>query len=339
MNYKISYDKPIDENEWNKLALENSNLLQSTYYDSVQEFYKNKSIYFSFYKDNQFVGGIKLNIWFSDKLSFLSKSISKAATQFGEYLITYDYKENVELAKYISETVQKYLKENKYVIFRSGGFYGSENLIIKLDTSKSFNHFEVATIDLTQQEDVLLANMHLKHRNSLKKAQKSGLVFEEINNVESLLDLMKETYQNQEKTNPNLEYISRVYQILSIKKHCQLFAVKKDEKYLSIALIQKFGKIADYTFAGNSKNNLGAGQFLHWNIMIKLKEEGINVYSMGQVAIEKNENNLKFSKGISDFKNRFGTKRQMCYSQTTILKPIHHYFFKFTLKLFSYVSR
>lgn len=332
MDLKISYNKPLNEKEWNELSLGSSNLLCSTHYDAIQSLYHQQAVYLQYFEFEKLIAGVKLYFWESKKIPFFFPLISRQLSQFGEYIIKGAYCDNDDLRDLITTSVRKFIKEKKAVRFLSGGFYGDDKLILNPFDSKNRTDFNVSIIDLTHDSDVLFANLHSKHRNVLRKALNSNLMFEKIDDINILISLINETYREQDKGGPSLEYLTSTYNILSKKGYCVLFAVKHGDEYLSVALIQIYGKIADYTFGGNKKNDLGAGQFLQWNIMNELKNVGIEKYSLGQTAIMKNEDNIKFSKGISDFKIRFGTKEYKCFKQTSVLKP-------FNLKLFLLIQK
>jgi len=331
---KISFNKPSNATAWNKLCALNSNLLQTTFYDEIQSFYKQTPVYFEYFENANLIAGVKLYNWKSVKAKFILPKITNTYTQFGEFIIAPDFFTEELIAK-INEDIKLFLKKQLAVSFKSKNFYGNPNLIYNTKSSCiSSSEYDIAYINTTLSEDELMSNLHSKHRNVLKKAYKSNLIFEETTDIQILISTLKETYANQTHDAPNFDYINKLHAILSKNKLSKIFLVRDSDTILSVAFVQSFGEIADYTFGGNKRNSLGAGQFLQWNIIKYLKNSNVKKYSLGQVAKEKDENNLKFTEGITKFKMRFGCFRQEGCTYVYIYKPMYNKVFNLMKKYF-----
>lgn len=325
----ISFEVPSNIINWNRLCYEEGNLLQTTYYDEVQAFYNQIPVYIEMFDSSKLIGGVKLYYFSSNKLPWLFKQTSL----FGEPLISRDLHLDIKNALLIkiSEIVQKFNRDNKIVIYNQGSFYGDSVLEMSKGKRKSWGVFY---IDLLQSEEDFLKGMHTTHRRMINKAKKSELIFERLNNIDLFLSLLTETYKTQNKDSPNLDFVKHLYTSLYKKELVALYFVKdREHKYLSSALVQKFGKIGDYSFGGNITNNLGAGHYLHYKICLSLKSESYNKYYMGQVANEIDEDNLKFSVGISRFKRSFGGYEKQGVQINTVLKPINYKLWKVVTKI------
>lgn len=324
---KISYNKPSNTTVWNKLCEENGNVLQTTYYDEIQSFYKQTPVYFEYFENDNLIAGVKLYNWKSEKTKLILPKISNSYTQFGEFIMSSDCISD-ELITNIKADIKKFLKSQKAVSFKSTSFYGNPNFIynIKENCLKS-NEYNIAFIDTSLNEDVLMSNLHSKHRNILKKAYKSKLIFEETTNIQVLISMLAETYANQTHDAPNFNYINKLHSVLSEVELSKIFLVRNFDEVLSVGLVQICRNTADYTFGGNKRNSLGAGQFLQWNIIKYLKNNNVKKYSLGQVAKEKDENNLKFTEGITKFKMRFGCSLEEGNSFYYVYKPLYSWFF------------
>ncbi|MEI6346627.1 MAG: hypothetical protein WCP69_01650 [Bacteroidota bacterium] len=330
---KVNFDAPTNANIWNNLCLLNGNLLQSTYYDSVQDFYRQEPVYIEYYEKGELIAGAKLYHWYSKKLKIIIPKISNSYTQFGEFLVHPDWIID-EIILEINNGIRAFLISEKAVSYRASGFYGNLNLISSFSNkAKSNVTYNVAYLDLTQSEEVMLKEMHVKHRNVLNKAIKCQLSFSESTDVNVLIDMIAITYSGQKKDAPNSDYIKKLFHCAIKNNFGKLYVVKNNEEILSVAFVQFFGVVADYTFGGNKKNSLGAGQFLQWNIIKSLKNIGIQKYSLGQVAKELDAENLKFSEGISKYKMRFGCNTIEAKSVSYIFKPISYKLFSLMLKL------
>lgn len=331
---KISERAPSNKETWDKLCFNQGNLLQSTLYDKVQAYFNLTPIYLEIVRENEIIGGVKLFYYCSNKLPWLYKQI----TLFGEPVIPQhiNASESQLLLNLLAIEINKLITEKQIVLFSQKSFYGGSTVAINQTKP---NAFRIAHIDLLQDENSFLENMHAKHRNMINKAQKSELIFEQSEDIQLFLFLMEETYKNQEKEPPNKHYIEHLYKILSLHKSVALYFVKnKEGQYLSGALVQTNGIIADYLFGGNVKNNLGSGQYLHYKIFSELKRKGFSKYILGQVSDHLNINNLKFSEGITKFKKRFGVIEEQGFSIDYINKPINYKIWKLLISFFNKIK-
>ncbi|MCB1024850.1 MAG: GNAT family N-acetyltransferase [Acidobacteria bacterium] len=314
---KVSFNSPASESDWNALCFENGNLLQSTHYDLVQKFYDQTPVYLEIYDLGVLVGGVKLYVFASKKLPWLFKQ----ATVLGEPVISAGVPvgDESKFLSLLSDSVLNFNKKNKTVTFKHSTFYGQKAIPVPALEKKTW---AIVYIDLKKGQDLILTEMHSKHRNMVNKAKKSGLLFEERDDISLFLSLMSETYKNQTKESPHIDFVRHLYETLKKDGLVSLYFVKDaNNQYLSGALVQKFGIYADYTFGGNVPSNLGAGQYLHYNIALELIEAGFERYYLGQAANEADTENLKFSVGISRFKRRFGVGEEEGTSIQLIPKP------------------
>jgi hypothetical protein len=329
INSKISFNTPSNKTEWDILCYKEGNLLQATHFDEVQAFYNQTPVYIEMFDTNKMIGGVKLYYFTANKLPWLFKQ----TTIFGEPIISSELalerKEN--LLSFLSEAVIKFNQRHKIVVYNQSSFYGGPVLNILGGERKSWGVFY---IDLLQSEESFLKGMHTTHRRMINKAKKSELVFEKLDNIDLFLSLLTETYRRQKKDPPNSEFIRNLYTLLYKNDLVALYFVKDAEnRYLSSALVQKFGKIADYSFGGNTNNNLGAGHYLHYKICSELKSEGYNQYYLGQVANEIDEDNLKFTEGISRFKRSFGGYEKQGIQINLVIRKINYKIWKLITKI------
>ena len=321
MEVKVSHTYPSDIALWDELCLKNSNLVQSTHFDKVQEFYKQKPIYFEVWVDAKLVAGVKMYFWQSEK-NFLTRMISKRLSQFGE--IVYSEEENREwIIELLQNKVIDYLKFNKIVTYVANGFYGGEDLLIALRIkAKKESRFKIAFVNLDEEEEVLWSKVHSKHRNVIRKAIKNNVSFGSSQDFNSFYSCLESTYDNQEKKPPNREYLLHRYMIS--KKDIEIYNSLWNSQLLSGAWVTIYGSSAYYEFGGSFPNSMGAGNYLQWEIIKELKDRKIQKYYFGQIAFDFDSANLKFSEGISKFKIRFGVSSADSYKKTYTLKRIEY---------------
>lgn len=309
MPVEININSPRDSAQWNQLCAANGNLLQSTHYDTVQTFYRQQPVYFELWQGTDLRAGVKLYLWSSRKLGNLTSAISKSAMQFGEFVVqSSDRTWLLAATSELSAAVNDYIEREKVVSANVAGYYGDKRLLLQLSpiALQQEKVFEVATIDLCPTEEEMWANLHQMHRRNVKKAEKNQLICR-AGTFDEFAELLKKTYEETPKKQPNIDFIRCAYDQLSAGEFSMIYVAQHGDDILASVLINKFGNTADYAFGGNQRNNFGAGHLLHWEMMRNLKAAGVTKYILGQVAPEVDHNNEKFSVGISRFKRGFGT--------------------------------
>ncbi len=321
----ITKNKPLQPDAWNQLSVQCSNIWQSTFNDEVQLFFNNRAWYFQCFNQEKLIGGVKIYFYESKRLPGFIRSISSRATQGSEIL--FDDSKNIDFDNFLialTDAIKKWLKTKRTTTFYSYSFYGETGKLISLSEYKKVweSRIGIAKIDLTKKIEELRKEINPKHRSEIIKAEKNNLTIEFSNDIELLFLLMDETYKNQDSHAPNKNFICREYEILKSNNFAQLVFAKHNGKYLCGALLYNFGKSSLYNFGGTVKNSLGAGQFLHWEIMKYLKVSGFQNYFLGETSLEITKTNLKFSEGITKFKLRFGAQQIPVSHTGYALKPM-----------------
>jgi hypothetical protein len=338
---KINESLPTDLAQWDGLAEKNGNLVQSTHFDNVQSFFAQKPIYFELWLAGHLAAGVKLYVWRSRKLGALTATLSRAITQFGEVIVDpSDAHEADEITDMLSEAVRDYVSNQLIVTCGVRGYYGGSGLIGKFDsdTLNGEDRFNVAIVGLDRTEDDLWENVGQHHRRQIKKALRSDLVFEEREDLEDFVPLLKKSYEPTPQKLPNTNYIRHLHDNLRKKQQSRIFLVSENERPLASALITRLGNTAYYAFGGTQPNSLGAGNLLHWKIMLQMKNEGVTRYVLGEVAKEADSSNTKFSVGISRFKRGFGSYDAESRSAFYVFRKGHHQLWK-TLKRLTRVDK
>jgi lipid II:glycine glycyltransferase (peptidoglycan interpeptide bridge formation enzyme) len=268
-------------------------------------------------------------------LKFITKFLSKRINVLGECIVDERFSSSGYLNSIQSEFLRFIKKENIVEVVISGYFGNIEKLIDLGNQSLSSDYyFNTANLNLLLTKEQLWENLHAKHRNVIRKAEKEHVKFIESDNVDLFNILLKETYVNQGLKDYNTNFSSHLFKEFHKKGLVKIYFAKHNEIYLSGAMVVILGSKAYYAFGGNIQNSLGAGNFLQWNLFLDLKEKGIDTYCLGQVAVEKDGENEKFSVGISQFKKRFGTYELLSYKKSYVYFPIRNKLFKFLTKTF-----
>lgn len=182
-------------------------------------------------------------------------------------------------------------------------------------------------VDLTQSEDELLKNLHSKHRNVVRKAQKNGLVvLDGRQYMQECYDLINKTLSRQQQPFMNFESLEKMNNSLS--DNISFYIIKNDEKIEGSAIILWNEVESYYLFAGSSeKTSPGAMNLLVWEIMLDMKQKGVEKFDFVGARYNPKEGS-KFE-GIQRFKSRFGTTLKEGYLWKYPSKPYKYKLFRF----------
>jgi hypothetical protein len=157
-------------------------------------------------------------------------------------------------------------------------------------------------VDLTQDEDAILAAMSADYRRKIKKAEAQGVTIEAHSNPdEELRRAFIGAFTNftaERGLKPaDAAIVGKMYD----NGDAILFVARKDGRIANFLHIYKAGDKAIFMYGVNlSKENDGAGQYLHWRAMLHLKSIGLGWYDFGGVV------SFDSSDGIYNFKSKFG---------------------------------
>jgi len=307
MQLKISNDTPTDINLWNKLCEENGNLVQSTHFDEVQLFFKQKPIYFEVWSNNILIAGVKFYFWESSKIGLITKILSKRLSQHGELLLSHNYlREKAHIINLLQKELTSYIKQHKIVTYACGNLYGNTTLLLKPagQMPTKITEFLTAYVDIDKNEDELLASFNRNTKRNIKKAIEGNINFELTSDIERFLQIEQAVYNQQPGISPpNFDYIRHIYNNSANNILIGLSTAGKTD--LAGGFFYIFGDSAFSVFGGAKSNNIGAGHFFYFEMMKYLSKQGIKKFYFGQIAKEIDKNNEKFSVGITNFKRGF----------------------------------
>jgi len=338
----ISDNKPTDTERWNKLAESCSNLLQSTLYDEGQKMYNQTPVYIEILNNEHLIAGVKLYHYKSRRLPSFISSVSSQLRQFGEIIFDETSGEKFSDVKaQINDAIHKVIKEKKAISFQCSGFYGGLEYLTEPGDYKISERFEfsVAVINLEKTEEQLWNQMHGTHQKNIAYAKKKNLTIFKSDDINLFIPLLTETYDRQSRETTQINHVRKYFALLHPQKIWELFLVSHEGTILSGVLMQKYGNAVYYTFGGTFRNKINAGHYLLWHTILEYKREGYSQFILGQVANKVDEQNLKFSAGITLFKNRFGSENISSDSRTYLVSPLRSGVWNLLQKFFLLLSK
>ncbi|HOY37842.1 MAG TPA: GNAT family N-acetyltransferase [Bacteroidales bacterium] len=321
---KVSSGKPSDRKRWDQIATENAQFWASTCFDQIQDIYHKTPYYFEMFIDNTTMGGIKVYVSNYKRLKYISNRIFREAFIQGEIILDKKFSiDHLQVKKIFESFLIYWFRKQNIVSVKVSPFNGNNELMPVFGKIQLEKRFNLLHINLNQPMDEIFDKFHPKHRNLIRKAEKTGIRITEDYKPEMFYEqLLKQTYSGQEHKPTDKRFILAFCESAKNYGYLKMYFAWHNDTLLSGALVLVFGDYGDYSFGGNVKNNLGAGILLQWHIMKDLKIRGVATYSLGQTADGYDTENEKFSVGISKFKRRFGGKELPVWSGCFVFKPI-----------------
>ena len=186
-------------------------------------------------------------------------------------------------------------------------------------------YFGTYLIDLKKDVEDIFSEIHSKHRNVIRKANKDGVVIKKgFNFIDESYNLIEQTYKRQNKK--PIKYEKYLEEVINLKNNSQIYISFYNGEAQSCAFIVYTKHSAYYLHGGMcSKPATGANNLLHWTAIKDMKEKGVSIYDfMGaRVSVER-ESKLY---GVQLFKKRFCKELSTGYLWKYVINKKKYYFF------------
>lgn len=189
-------------------------------------------------------------------------------------------------------------------------------------------------IDLQKTEDEIFAEIHSKHRNVIRKAEKDGLTVDfGPQYADVCYEQIKETYERQQRVAYTKEHFEK---LKKLGENVDYWVVKSGEEVQGCAVLLWSKGFSSYYLHGGSGPHPhgGAMNLLHWEAIRKMKERGVLKYDF--VGARVNPEPGSKLEGIQRFKSRFGGEMKVGYMWRYVNRPFRYKLY--TLMLNSYMK-
>jgi hypothetical protein len=160
-------------------------------------------------------------------------------------------------------------------------------------------------VSLSGTDDEILARMHKKHRNVIRKAEKTGISVNFNAQLEDVHSLIKETMDKQGRAAVSkslLENLRRdcTEQVMFVSCHF-------GNEIQGVAVVPFDANSGYYLYGGScDKTQPGALNYMHYRIMLELRAKGIENYDLMGYRLGGTSDEKII--GIQRFKMRFGAE-------------------------------
>ena len=186
-------------------------------------------------------------------------------------------------------------------------------------------------IDLEKSDDELWKNVHSKHRNVIRNAEKNGVVIhhspEELNEAYAMIS---NTMRRDSRLFIEWEAFRAIVEAFA--GGVEIFIARKDDKIQGAAVFPHDDRRAYYLWGGSiEKPFSGAMNYLHWKAILHFKETGLTEYDLvGARLMTAAGSRLE---GIQRFKERFGGVLRTGYLWRYVYNPFKWELYHFLLRL------
>ena len=227
-------------------------------------------------------------------------------------------KNNFKAKIFIEEIIQYARKKNfAYLTCANHALYnfyplGSKHCI-----------FGTYKVNLEVSEEELFQNLHSKHRNVIRKAEKDRIqIFHGVEYKKECISVIIDTQERQgiKSHKSSLSYLQK------LNENVEYWIAKDQENNIQGSAIFLWNKnhSSYYIYGGsNLKHHNGALNLLHWKAMLHMKKEGVKYFDFVGARVNPSKES-KFH-GIQLFKSRFGSVLFKGYLFKLILSPRYYF--------------
>lgn len=161
-------------------------------------------------------------------------------------------------------------------------------------------------LDLTEDEEVLWNNIHSKHKNSIRKAEKDGVHICSGNSEELLEKFLLIDAQTWRRSGIETHTRMELEPMLKNMKDNLLVALAERNGEVQAGAVFLYNKEMAYYMYGATKDHpsTGSANLLQWKSILEMKHQGVKRYSFVGYRFNAEPDSKYYS--IQRFKGRFG---------------------------------
>lgn len=221
-----------------------------------------------------------------------------------------------------------------YTLLTAAGFN-------KMDKGKNFEGVQpkfVFRLDISPEEETLLANMNQKTRYNIRLAVKKGVVIR-VGTRDDLMEfyrVLKETTERDNFLVRSYSYFEDLYDTLVPSGFGQLFIAEFEGKIIAGTMAFITGDKAWYIYgaSSNSYRNVMPNYLIQWEMIRWAKANGCSMYDFRGVSGDVSEENPLY--GLYKFKKGFnGEFTEFIGEWDYVYRPFLYHFWQFAEKAYS----
>ena len=194
-------------------------------------------------------------------------------------------------------------------------------------------------VDLTGDEEQILARMKQKTRYNIRLAQKKGIQVHSSPDLDTFYRLLKTTGERDQFGIHSLDYYRRAYELFNPRQECELFVAEYAGDPLAAIMAFSHGSRAWYLYGASSDlhRELMAPYLLQWEAMRWARRRGCTSYDLyGVPDVDEKELEANFTVrsdglwGVYRFKRGFGGElRRAIQPWDRVYQPQMYAFYRY----------
>lgn len=188
--------------------------------------------------------------------------------------------------------------------------YGTSLFDKKFQNGMEIQPNDTSLINLNPTKEELLAHMHPKTRQNIRKTQRSGTVFFESKNIAEFLKVVASIRRRAKILMYPDSYYQKFWEIFNNEGKTYLFFVKVNGEIDAGSLAVGYGQTLYALYGGpiNQFPHVQSSLVLKWETLKKARELGYDFYDQMGLAPQTNQSHNYA--GVTTFKERFGGQRR-----------------------------
>jgi len=192
--------------------------------------------------------------------------------------------------------------------------------------------FGTYQIDLALSEEQLWNNIHSKHRNVIRNAERNKVVLKYgKDQIESFYSLYKETMQRSGMHCEDISHFKNIYMAFPESTICGVAYYNNAPQGAIFMPYSLFGAFYLYGASASKIEVNGAMNYLHWNTIKFLKHQNVKLYDFVGARLS-NISGTRLE-GIQKFKERFGAELKRGYLWKIDISKTKCFVYDFLLRL------
>jgi hypothetical protein len=187
-------------------------------------------------------------------------------------------------------------------------------------------------IDLTQSEESLWGNIHPKHRNVIRNAEKKGVVIQiGDEHARQAYELVRDTFKRSKL--PFMEEASFAGMMQGLGTYMKVFVADHGGQIQGCGVFPYSTYGAFYVYGGSISEPLsGSMNLLQWEAIKHFRGLGVRRYDFCGVRISPEKGSKQA--GLMMFKERFGPRLVQGYMWKSALSPLKSGIYSLAIRLF-----
>jgi len=298
----------INKNDWSEFVFNHphGNIFQTP---EMAEVYKNTKNYepisLAVVDENDNIIAILLAVVIKEMNGFLGSFSARSIIQGGPLLV--ESERGLNAASLLIEEYNKFAK--KYALYSE-----IRNIYDTLQFKSLFEIFGYNfedhlnfLIDLNKSKDEVWMQIHRSMRKNIKRAQKKGVIIEEIEDkfyIQTFYNFLKEVYHDVKVPLADISLFESIFDILVSKGMAKFHLAKYNGEYIGGRLSFIYKKVihADSVGVPRKYKKLYPNPLLNWHVMMWGSENGYQTFDFGGAGKPDKEY------GVREFKRQFGGK-------------------------------